>query len=130
VLWIALEDACIDNACMWGIMGSHKWPLQYVSRVDHVNKTRHFERVNHDIHIPDFKSQKDSFTPLEVKAGDAILFHGNFVHCSPANQSARSRKALSLQFIETFNVSYTTSNWLQPPNHDYIFDQKTEMEVS
>jgi phytanoyl-CoA hydroxylase len=122
VLWLALEDARIDNACMWGILGSHKWPLQYISRVNHVNKTRHFERVNDDICIPDFNTKDEHFTPLEVKAGDALLFHGNFVHCSPINNSDRSRKALSLQFIETHDVMYASTNWLQPPNKHYIFN--------
>lgn len=32
VLWVALEDADVENACMWGLRGSHKWPLKYVSR--------------------------------------------------------------------------------------------------
>lgn len=122
VLWVALEDALIENACMWGIPGSNKWPLQFISRVDHVNKTRHFERINQDVRFPDFRTERSAFTPLEVMAGDAILFHGNFVHCSPANDSTRSRKALSLQFIETHNVVYAKSNWLQPPNKEYIFD--------
>lgn len=96
VLWLALEDAVIENACMWGILGSHTWPLQFVSRVDHVTNTRHFEKLDHDMVMPDFEKNRARFTPLEVKKGDALFFHGNFVHCSPVNQSQQSRKALSL----------------------------------
>lgn len=124
VLWIALEDADIENACMWGILGSQKWPLQYMSKVDLVAKNREFVRINNEVLIPDFEKQKECFVPLEVKAGDALYFHGNFVHCSPVNKSLRSRKSLSLQFIETHNTYYSSSNWLQPRNNKFIYTLK------
>lgn len=122
VLWIALEDASIDNACMWGILGSNHWPLKYLSHVNPITKRRQFLCLNEDLTLPDFFSQRAYFTPLPVKAGDALFFHGNFVHCSPINSSARSRKSLSLQFVETRNVHYAQSNWLQPLNKHYIYD--------
>ncbi|KTD46457.1 phytanoyl-CoA dioxygenase family protein [Legionella quateirensis] len=130
VLWMALEDATLQNACMWGIPGSNKWPLQYVSRVDHQLKIRKFERLNVEMEIPDFELQGELFMPLEVKAGDALLFHGNFIHCSPVNRSACSRSALSLQFIETHNVQYPGTNWLQPRNNQFIYDLSLAQEHS
>ncbi|STX30172.1 phytanoyl-CoA dioxygenase [Legionella beliardensis] len=120
VLWLALEDACIENACMYGIIGSNNWPLKWVSRVNLHAKTRQFEQLN-EVYIPDFEAENDYYTPLEVKAGDALLFHGNFIHCSPVNHSNYSRKALSFQFIETFETHYPVSNWLQFPNHFYLY---------
>ncbi|WP_412756707.1 phytanoyl-CoA dioxygenase family protein [Legionella bozemanae] len=120
VLWLALEDACIENACMYGIMGSNRWPLKWVSRVNHQLKTRQFAPLN-EVYIPDFTTENYCYTPLEVKAGDALLFHGNFVHCSPVNNSSYSRKALSFQFIETLGVNYPKSNWLKSPNHAYLY---------
>lgn len=120
VLWLALEDACIENACMYGIMGSNRWPLKWVSRVNHQDRTRQFEQVN-EVYIPDFITENYCYTPLEVKAGDALLFHGHFVHCSPVNNSSKTRKALSFQFIETLGVNYPESNWLQPPNQFYLY---------
>lgn len=120
VLWLALEDACVENACMYGIIGSNHWPLKWVSHVNHQDKTRHFKKLN-DFFIPDFIKENYCYTPLEVKAGDALLFHGHFVHCSPVNYSNCSRKALSLQFIETLGVNYSKSNWMQFPNHVYLY---------
>ncbi|ARB93055.1 phytanoyl-CoA dioxygenase [Legionella longbeachae] len=120
VLWLALEDACIENACMYGIIGSNHWPLKWVSQVNLQNKTRQFKQLN-DVSIPDFSKENYCYTPLEVKAGDALLFHGHFVHCSPVNYSNCSRKALSFQFIETLGVNYSRNNWLQPPNHAYLY---------
>ena len=130
VLWMALEDATVQNACMWGIPGSNKWPLQFVSRVDHQLKTRTFERLNVVSEIPDFDLQREQFVPLEVKAGDALLFHGNFIHCSPVNRSSCSRRALSLQIIETQNVQYPGTNWLQPRNNRLIYDLSLSQERS
>lgn len=121
VVWIALEEAFIENACMWGILGSNHWPLHRVSLVDHVNKTRTFKKM-YDYSMPDYFTEREYFTPLEVKKGDALFFHGNFVHCSPINNSTYSRKALSQQFIDTFNVHYPSTNWLQPVNNKYIYD--------
>ncbi|HAT8637644.1 TPA: Dot/Icm T4SS effector LegD2 [Legionella pneumophila subsp. pneumophila] len=120
VLWVALEDALIENACMYGVLGSNHWPLKWVSKVDRETKARHFEQV-HQLHIPDFMTEREFYTALEVKAGDALLFHGNFVHCSPMNTSKNSRKALSFQFIETYEVDYPETNWLYPPNKVYLY---------
>ncbi|MBC7386355.1 MAG: phytanoyl-CoA dioxygenase family protein, partial [Cryobacterium sp.] len=113
--------AMIENACMWGILGSNRMPLKYVSRVDHRLKKRHFEQ-NHSVSIPDFDLERKYYTPLEVRAGDAVFFHGNFVHCSPVNSSSRGRPAISLQFIETANTHYPETNWLQPPNRETLFE--------
>lgn len=121
VLWVALEDANIENACMWGILGSNKWPLKYISRVDHQHQTRSFQQVS-DFVIPDFNPENPLYTPLIAKAGDAFLFHGNFVHCSAANHSDQSRKAISMQFIDTFNVHYPETNWITEPNNKYIYE--------
>ncbi len=121
VLWIALEDALIDNACMWGILGSNHWPLKYVSRVDHSAKRRHFEKIN-EVDIPEFDPKNEIFTPLPVASGDALIFHGNFVHCSPINTSHRSRAAISFQFLDTASTIYSDSNWLQPPNTKHLYN--------
>lgn len=120
VLWIALEDAEIENACMWGIPGSHRWPLKYVSLVDHQNGQRIFKQLN-DFFIPDFERDRKQYLPLEVKKGDALILHGNFVHASPINHSERSRKCLSLQFIETANTDYPHYNWIWPRRNDFLY---------
>lgn len=120
VLWVALEKATIENACMWGILGSHKWPLKYLSQVNPTERTRTFKKIN-AIHIPNFSTERDNFTPLAVNAGDALFFHGNFVHLSPINASDQSRKALSFQFIETAETHYLSTNWLQPRNNKYLY---------
>lgn len=121
VLWIALEDAEVTNACMWGIPGSHRWPLKYISQVDRGKAQRIF-KLRHDFHIPNFDRDREHYLPLEVKKGDALIMHGNFVHASPRNMSQRSRKCLSLQFIETANIYYPDFNWVWPRRSDFLYD--------
>ena len=101
-------------------MGSNKLPLKYISKVDHERKTREYVQI-HDVPIPEFNPENGYYTPLEVKAGDAVLFHGNFVHCSAENKSNRSRKALTFQFIETENTAYSDFNWIKKPNTRYLY---------
>jgi phytanoyl-CoA hydroxylase len=120
VLWVALEDATLENACMWGLLGSHKLPLKFVSKVDHERKTREYVQIN-EAEIPEFKEGELAYSPLEVRAGDALFFHGNFVHCSPQNLSQKSRKAMSFQFVETENVTFNSFNWIKFPNQKIIF---------
>jgi hypothetical protein len=120
VLWVALEDATIENACMWGLRASHRLPLKYISVVNHQEKKRKYEKLC-DAEIPDFVDGESIYYPLEVKAGDAILFDGNFVHCSPQNRSRRSRRAISFQFIETFHTEFSPFNWIREPRIRRIY---------
>ena len=50
--------------------------------------------------------------PLEVKAGDMLVFDGNFVHCSKNNYSDKSRHAYVMHMIDA-RCSYPKNNWLQ-----------------
>ncbi|KTD62393.1 phytanoyl-CoA dioxygenase family protein [Legionella shakespearei] len=121
VLWIALEDATIENACLWGIPGSNHWPLKYISKLDSHRKQRTFYQIN-DVEIPNFETEIERYKPLEVKKGSALIMHGNFVHASPANFSSKSRQSISLQFLETANTHYPNFNWIWPGRTDYLYD--------
>lgn len=120
VLWIALEDATIENACMYGLPKSHQLPLKYVSVVDHERKIREYRQLN-DVDIPTFDPNGSEYSPLEVAVGNALLFHGNYVHCSPQNLSNKSRKALSFQFIETEETQFSDFNWIKTPNNRVLY---------
>ncbi len=120
VMWLALEDATIDNACMWGILGSNQYPLKYLSKVYRQQRRRDYVKIN-DVDIPPFSAQNKLYTPLEVRAGDALYFHGNFVHCSPVNTSHQSRKAMTFQFIESDATEYSGFNWIEKPDDKRIY---------
>ncbi|MCH2021166.1 MAG: phytanoyl-CoA dioxygenase family protein [Saprospiraceae bacterium] len=115
--WVALEDASIENACLWGIPGSH---TQY-------KNDRRYLR-NNDAYKTEFTGEWENWNiedmmPIEVKAGDMVIFDGNFVHASKENLSAKSRHAYVMHLIEA-DAYYPKDNWLQrdPINTQSIKD--------
>ena len=101
--WLALEDATIENGCMWAAPGQHQQPL----RQRFVRGKGGMEMVTLDD------------TPLEscdvalpAPKGTLILLHGRLPHTSPPNLSARSRYAYALHMIDG-TAFYPKSNWLQ-----------------
>lgn len=80
-VWIAIDNANIDNGCLWIIPGSHK--LGYIlPRVKNENKN--FA----DIDTVDVSSYKqEDMIPVEVKKGSVVFFNGYTLHSSLKNQS-------------------------------------------
>jgi phytanoyl-CoA hydroxylase len=103
-LWFALEDATIENGCLWAIPGGHKLGLK--SRWVRSANSMSFE-VFDSMPWPE-----DQLAPLEVRKGSLIILNGLLPHKSLANRSAKSRHAYSLHVING-NSRYPESNWLQ-----------------
>ena len=104
-LWFALEDATVDNGCLWAIPGGHKSGLK--SRfVRAEGAGTSFEVVN-DVNWPDEKLQ-----PLEVKQGTLIVLDPLLPHLSRENRSAKSRHAYTLHVVDA-SAHYPKENWLQ-----------------
>lgn len=105
-LWFALEDATIENGCLWAIPGGHKLGL----------KSRWVRSVT-GMSFEVFDSSpwpEDQLVPLEVRQGSLIILNGLLPHKSLANRSSKSRHAYSLHVISG-NSHYPESNWLQRP---------------
>jgi len=104
-LWFALEDATIDNGCLWAIPGGHKLGLKSRFMRAEGGGTR-FEVID-KTPWPEEKLQ-----PLEVKKGTVIVLHGLLPHLSRENRSPRSRHAYTLHVIDA-SALYSKDNWLQ-----------------
>lgn len=104
-LWFALEDATIDNGCLWAIPGGHKMGLKSRFVRAEAGGTR-FEAVD-DVVWSDEKLQ-----PLEVEKGTLIVLHPLLPHLSRENRSAKSRHAYTLHVIDA-STRYPKENWLQ-----------------
>jgi len=104
-LWFALEDATIDNGCLWTIPGGHKLGLK--SRFVRANGGGTRFEVLDDSAWPEGNLQ-----PLEVEKGTLIVLHPLLPHLSRENKSAKSRHAYTLHVIEAA-TAYPASNWLQ-----------------
>jgi phytanoyl-CoA hydroxylase len=104
-LWFALEDATVDNGCLWARPGGHAEPPH-----------RRFHRAPgggtaFEI-LDDRELPLDGMVPLEAPTGTCVVLHGLLPHRSGANRSARSRQAYSLHVIDA-RARYRADNWLQ-----------------
>ena len=87
--WFALEDATIENGCLWGIPGGHHSKLKSRMLRDTENNIR-FERYD------ETPFDLTAMVPLEVKKGSLIVLHGLFPHMSHENTSPYSRHAYAI----------------------------------
>jgi phytanoyl-CoA hydroxylase len=104
-LWFALEDATVENGCLWAIPGGHKLGLKSRFMRAEGGGTR-FE-VFDDTPWPEDKLQ-----PLEVKKGTLIVLHGLLPHLSRENRSSKSRHAYTLHVVNA-SSDYPEGNWLR-----------------
>lgn len=102
--WTALEDAYVENSCLWVLPKGHKKKLK--SRFVRTENGEKFEILDGE------EFPTDEFVPLEVKRGTLILLHGHLPHYSSANLSDKSRHAYTLHLIDG-NAYYPENNWLQ-----------------
>jgi len=103
--WFALEDASLENGCLWVLPGQHKNGLR--SRFRRINEQLQMETIPES---PRF--DESSSDPLEVAAGTLVVLHGALPHYSEANRSFKSRYAYTLHAISG-TAHYPADNWLQ-----------------
>jgi len=103
-LWFALEDATLENGCLWAIPGGHQQPL----------KSRFIRGANNHIHTEVYDDKPwelSKMIPLEVPKGSVIVLNGLLPHMSKKNTSEKSRHAYTLHFMSSDNV-FAKDNWL------------------
>jgi phytanoyl-CoA hydroxylase len=105
--WFALEDATLENGCLWAIPGGHRVGLKsrWVRSSDGM-RFEHFDRT---------PWLEEKLVALEVEKGTLILLDGLLPHRSLPNRSNRSRQAYTLHVISA-NSRYPKTNWLQRPD--------------
>lgn len=104
-LWFALEDATIENGCLWAIPGGHRRGL----------KSRWVRSHEGGMEFEIYDKEpwpENELVPLEVKKGSLILLHGLLPHRSFENRSPHSRHAYTLHLIRA-GAKYPANNWLQ-----------------
>ena len=107
--WIALEDADVDNSCLWFIPGSHKQGvLRRLVRCEKDGKIT----TKIDKSCPD--SDASQFVAGPVKKGSLVLIHGAIVHKSEPNHSKRSRHIYTVHLYDAGSSIWSPDNWLQP----------------
>jgi phytanoyl-CoA hydroxylase len=104
-LWFALEEATLDNGCLWVDPGGHRGPL----RERYVNEGGRLHMQSLDATPWPAAGQA---RPLPVPAGTLVVLHGFLPHYSAPNRSAVSRMAYALHVTDG-RARYSPQNWLQ-----------------
>lgn len=94
-LWIALNEATVENGCVWVRPGSHQ-----AGRVPHESTP-----IGLSCHPLD---HPDQGIPVPVPAGSVVVFWSLTMHKSGANVSQGHRKAYIVQLCQAGLVSLTT----------------------
>lgn len=103
--WIALDDARIENGCLWAHPGSHIPGILYPMH------PHGEERFDASEEAYDFPYPREGGVPIELAAGSGVFFSGYLLHRSLPNVSkASTRRALVIHYMSAAS--------LLPWNHD------------
>jgi phytanoyl-CoA hydroxylase len=104
-LWFALEDATLENGCLWAIPGGQKGGLKslFVRNADDTTSMRVLD---------DSPWDESAMVSLPVKKGAVIVLDGLVPHMSKRNDSERSRHAYTLHAVSA-RGGYPETNWLR-----------------
>jgi phytanoyl-CoA hydroxylase len=95
--WMALDDATIENGCLWVIPGSHRAGVLYPNRPH--NNPDEFDPTAESYNFDDRTA-----IPVEVKTGDVVFFNGYLLHRSLRNNSTGTRRALVNHYMSATSL--------------------------
>jgi len=86
-VWVAVDDATIDNGCLWIHPGSHRAGILWPQRR---HNDKRFDPAG-EAHEHGY--DMDGGVAAECPAGSVVVFHGYVLHRSLPNRSKRFRRA-------------------------------------
>ncbi len=105
--WFAIEDATVENGCLWAVPGGHRTELR--KRFVRNDADDDAAGTSFEVYGPDITDE--GAVPLEAPAGTLVVLHGLLPHLSGPNRSPKRRDAYSLHVIEG-EADYPRENWL------------------
>ena len=112
--WFAIEDATLENGCLWAAPGGHKTGLRQVFK--RAGAMSDDDGTIFEVLDPTpLPTPPSELVPLEVPAGTLVVLHGLLPHWSGPNRSDQSRHAYSVHCISAA-ADYPAWNWLQRPS--------------
>ena len=104
--WIALDDATVENGCLWVLPGSHRPGVLYPDR-DHDDP-----RFDCEVEAYDFPYGDGDAVAVEVAAGSVVLFNGYLLHMSLPNTG---RHGLRRSLVNHYMSARSLLPWMPPP---------------
>lgn len=109
--WAALDDANLDNGCVWIIPGSHLG-----GPISHSEKWMVGDRE--DMHVPESAFDRTKERPIVLKAGDVSFHHSLLLHRSGPNRSQQRRRGLATHFMSAASIWTGASS--EKPNYSLV----------
>ncbi len=109
-VWIALDDATVDNGCLWVIPGSHVPGTLYPDR------SQSDPRFDCSDEAYGFAYVEADAVPVEVAAGSVVCFNGYLLHRSLPNTSDGYRRAL----VNHYMSAQSLLPWKKLPTGTHI----------
>jgi len=81
-VWLALDEATVDNGCIWFVPGSHAEP------------TRRHDWAGAHGQTQAARVSPDEGVPVPLRPGSCTFHHGNMLHAAGGNVTDRRRRAL------------------------------------
>jgi phytanoyl-CoA hydroxylase len=103
-VWLALDDATVDNGCLWVIPGSHRRGVLYPTRA------QPDARFDGTPEAHGFPHDADEAMAVELPAGAALIFDGYLLHRSLPNRSTGLRRAL----VNHYMSAESLLPWFRP----------------
>ncbi|MDJ0537020.1 MAG: phytanoyl-CoA dioxygenase family protein [Xenococcaceae cyanobacterium MO_207.B15] len=97
IAWIAIDNVTQENGCMYAIPESHK--LGFLPYFTLKGETHH-TRINMS------RVDESKAVPLEMKAGDVLIFNQLLIHCSKEVHTDLPRRAYRAAY-QNFEKSFT-----------------------
>lgn len=107
-VWIALDDADVENGCLHVIPGSQGEPVYpHETPVDPAQRT---------IYIEVHSARERAEVAVPLPRGSGVFFPGHMLHRSGNNRSDRTRRAFVAHYADA------RSRWLRQddPNHPFL----------
>jgi phytanoyl-CoA hydroxylase len=112
-VWIAIDDATVENGCLWIIPGSHR--AGYIMpRVP--SSSEEYADVD-TVDVSSFAAK--DVIPVEVKSGSVVFFNGYTLHSSLRNKTADDfRTALVNHYMSAESMLPWDQDGKLPPTED------------
>ncbi|MCY9697453.1 phytanoyl-CoA dioxygenase family protein [Paenibacillus alginolyticus] len=109
--WVALDDAVIENGCMWMVPGSHKWG----NHQKYLSSSPDFKPVHKQPELLPSEVSVEA-VPFEIKKGQVGYHHSLTWHGSPTNRSERKRRAIAVHYMPGHTYFAPTGNHPMEPH--------------
>ena len=95
---IAIDDATIENGCLWVVPGSHKSGYMYPV-------APHGQMDEYDFNDESYDFDDSEKIAVEMKAGSVVFFNGYLLHKSFKNRSNVYRRSLVTHYMSSESLS-------------------------